>query len=195
MDLPSESEQQETHTPWTELWSQQVQNQESSQQPQTEQSHQPTQTEQWSTNLILLPQEQVKPADTEGTVFPPNVALDPALDFEQLYGVWRIWASGTVLQGKPVPGAHQGELEISRDGTYKMSHAVWAKDGLAGMWRLSFPGEINGLRIIAIVLLNADGSSNWAVSYAGEDRANLMSALDMPDGTAFWVASNQLYRE
>jgi hypothetical protein len=190
-----------TQAPETEQRAQSTSTEQSGQQPQSDQSTQasPTegqaqqsQTEQWSTNYVIPP---VSTPVTTGTTGATDVVLDPALDFPQLYGTWRIWTSGAVIAGQPIQGASQGRVEINKDGTYSMVHAVWAKDGLEGKWRLSFPGEINGLWMIAIVFLNDDGSSDWAVSNLGEGRATLMSALSMSGSSSFWIASDQLTRE
>ncbi|HZG75948.1 MAG TPA: copper amine oxidase N-terminal domain-containing protein, partial [Paenibacillus sp.] len=134
-------------------------------------------------------------------------ALDrePTADFEQLYGTWRLWTPGgaTNLYYKDTgeyatheynAGADQGTVTIRADGTYAMNHALWGE--AEGTWRLSFPGEINGERIQAIVLPDGASGYDWAVAPADNGKFRLLSSWGVwADGSSSWLFENELYKD
>ncbi|MDD2481849.1 MAG: hypothetical protein PHC44_05780 [Lutispora sp.] len=92
-------------------------------------------------------------------------------------------------------GADQGKVIINKNGTYSMTHAAWAKGKTAeGKWRLSFPAEINGERIQAIVLLNGLTSVDWAVAPSDNGKIRLLYAMRWTDGSTTWVFDSELYK-
>lgn len=132
---------------------------------------------------------------------------DPVVDFEKLYGTWYIWTPGTATSlydkttGNYVTheydkGAEQGKVTINKDGTYSMTHAAWAKGKtVEGKWRLSYPAEINGERIQAIVLLNGITNVDWAVAPSSNGKIRLLYAMRWGDGSATWVFDTELYKK
>ena len=132
---------------------------------------------------------------------------EPVVDFEKLYGTWYIWTPGSVtnLYDKTTgdyvthdydKGADQGRVIINKNGTYSMTHAAWAKGITAeGKWRLSFPAEINGERIQAVVLLNGLTSVDWAVAPSDNGKIRLLYAMRWADGSATWVFDSELYKK
>ncbi|HZG76787.1 MAG TPA: copper amine oxidase N-terminal domain-containing protein, partial [Paenibacillus sp.] len=136
-----------------------------------------------------------------------TAALDrePIADFEQLYGTWRLWTPGgaTNLYYKDTgdyatheynAGADQGTVTIRADGTYAMDHALWGK--AEGEWRLSFPGEINGERIQAIVLPDGASGYVWAVAPGDNGKIRLLSSWGAwADGSSSWLFENELYKD
>ncbi|MGI5998177.1 MAG: copper amine oxidase N-terminal domain-containing protein [Lutispora sp.] len=128
-------------------------------------------------------------------------------NFENLYGTWYIWTPGsaTNLYYKSTGnyatheynmGADQGKVVINKDGTYSMTHAAWDKDTtVQGKWRLSFPAEINGERIQAIVLLDGITNTDWAVAPSQSGKIRLLYAMRWADGSATWVFDSELSRK
>lgn len=128
------------------------------------------------------------------------------VDFEKLYGTWYIWTPGSTTNlydtntGSYVThdytqGVDQGKVIINTDGTYSMTHAAWAKGVTAeGNWRLSYPSEINGEKIIAIVLQNGLTDVDWAVAPSQNGKIRLLYAMRWTDGSATWVFDSELYK-
>ena len=86
-----------------------------------------------------------------------------------------------------------GTLRVHEDGTYEIKHGI---NGTAiGKWRLSFPAEINGERIQAIVLLNGLTSVDWAVAPSDNSKIRLLYAMRWADGSVTWVFDSELYRK
>ncbi len=129
------------------------------------------------------------------------------LDFENLYGTWYIWTPGTAVTNRApasgeylghnyVEGADQGVIVIDEDGIYSMSHTAWAIDKtVKGTWRLSYPREINGEVLQALVLLNGITGVNWAVAPSPNGKIRLLWAMEWADGSATWIFDSELYRE
>lgn len=140
---------------------------------------------------------------------PSDQTKDPVVDFEKLYGTWYIWTPGSTTNlydtttGNYVThdytqGADQGKVIINKDGTYSMTHAAWGKGIVTeGKWRLSFPAEINGDRIQAIVLLNGLTNVDWAVAPSASDsgKIRLLYAMKWADGSATWVYDSEVYKK
>lgn len=138
---------------------------------------------------------------------PAQTAKDTALDFEKLYGTWYLWTSSTTTSlydkttGNYVThelgkGADQGKITINKDGTYSMTHAAWAKGITAeGKWRLSYPSEINGEKIQAIVLINGITAVDWAVAPSSNGKIRLLYAMKWADGSATWVFDSEVYKK
>lgn len=159
------------------------------------------------------PAEEIKPAEAEKTVKEPEKEAvqdenESAVGFEKLYGTWYIWTPGSITNlydkttGNYVthdydPGADQGKIVINKDGTYSMTHAAWAKGQVAeGKWRLSFPAEINGDRIQAIVLQDGLTGVDWAVAPStGSEKIRLVYAMKWSDGSATWIFDSELYKK
>lgn len=132
---------------------------------------------------------------------------EPIVDFEKLYGTWYIWTQGSVtnLYDKTTgdyvthdydQGADQGKVIINKNGTYSMTHAAWAKGVVAeGKWRLSFPAEINGDRIQAIVLQDGLTSVDWAVAPSANGKIRLLYAMKWATGSATWIFDSELYKK
>ena len=123
---------------------------------------------------------------------------DWALDYERLYGTWNIWTQGSATNLYYVDtgnyatheydaGAAQGTLTINEDNTYKMNHSVYGK--AEGTWRLSYPREINGEVIQAIVLLDGPGGSDWAVAPSANGTIRLLYDSGIPET---WIISDVL---
>ncbi len=132
--------------------------------------------------------------------------FEPITDFEKLYGTWYIWtaSSATNLYYKDTGnyathelnmGADQGKIVINKDGTYTMTHSAWGTEQVEGKWRLSYPREINGEPIMAIVLLNGITNSDWAVAPSTTGKIRLLSAYRWADGSATWIIDSELYRK
>lgn len=128
------------------------------------------------------------------------------LDFENLYGTWYIWTPGTAVNLHDqngdyvthdyVVGADQGQVVVNNDGTYSMSHVAWQKDTVVeGRWRLSFPREINGEVLQAIVLIDGITGVNWAIAPAPNGKMRLLWATEWADGSATWIFDSELFRE
>lgn len=128
------------------------------------------------------------------------------LNFENLYGTWYIWTPGSAIHlydtkdGKYVThdyvaGADQGKVVINEDGTYSMSHGAWGDDEVEGKWRLSFPKEINGEVLQAIVLLDGITNVDWAVAPSASGKIRLLWAMGWADGSATWIFDAELYRK
>lgn len=136
----------------------------------------------------------------------PAVEIDDfLLDFEGLYGTWYIWTPSTVVNisapggeyigHKHVEGADQGFVAIYPDGSYTMSHAAWAKDEtVSGTWRLSYPREINGEVLQAIVLLDGITAVDWAVAPSPSGKVRLLWAMGWADGSATWIFDSELIK-
>lgn len=132
---------------------------------------------------------------------------DVLLNFENLYGTWYIWTpsttttvhapgDGAYIGHEFIVGAEQGIIVISDDGTYSMSHAAWAQGEIvAGAWRLSYPREINGEVIQAIVLLDGITNVDWAVAPSPNGKMRLLWAMRWADGSATWVFDSEVVRE
>jgi len=129
------------------------------------------------------------------------------LDFENLYGTWYIWTPGTAINmydtndgeyvtHEFVPGAEQGIVEIRKDGTYSMSHGAWDQGTVVeGEWRLSYPREINGEVLQAIVLLDGITGTDWAVAPSSNRKIRLLWAMEWADGSATWIFDSELYKK
>lgn len=131
---------------------------------------------------------------------------DVLLDFQSLYGTWYIWTPSTVVNihapgtgeyiaHKHVEGADQGMIVIGEDGSYTMTHAAWAKgETVSGNWRLSYPREINGEVLQAIVLVDGITNVDWAVAPSSNGKIRLLWAMGWADGSATWVFDSELVR-
>lgn len=150
--------------------------------------------------VLQLPDE---PENSEGD---SSEIDDFLLDFASLYGTWQIWTPSTVVNisapgsGEYIghrheEGADQGVIVINPDGSYTMSHAAWAADEtVSGTWRLSYPREINGEVLQAIVLLDGITDSDWAVAPSPNRKIRLLWAMPWADGSATWVFDSELVR-
>lgn len=130
---------------------------------------------------------------------------DPLTDFERLYGEWLIWTPGgaTNLYYKDTgnyatheytPGAEQGTITIYANGTYVMDYNIWGE--AEGEWRLSYPAEINGERIQAIVLLNGSSGYDWAVAPSESGKIRLLYHWGTwADGSSSWFFDSELVRK
>lgn len=149
--------------------------------------------------------DQTEEMETQLSTLPE---IDPfLLDFESLYGTWYIWTPGTVIDLHDpedghyvthdyVAGADQGVVAISDDGTYSMRHAAWDEGEIVeGVWRLSYPREINGEVLQAIVLIDGVTDTNWAVAPSPNGKIRLLWAMGWADGSATWVFDSELYRK
>ena len=138
---------------------------------------------------------------------PRNPEIDDfLLNFENLYGTWYIWTPSTVvniqqpgtgeyLGHKFVEGAEQGIIVINKDGTYSMSHTGWAKgETVSGEWRLSFPREINGEVLQAIILVDGITGVDWAVAPSANGKIRLLWAMGWADGSATWIFDSELFQ-
>ncbi len=186
----------------------------------TEQWSQPPEAKQWSESVPLddegeQPSESAGPVGgeqspgeiTESSTNQAGAGADFLADFERLYGTWYIWAPGhaTNLYDKTTgnyatheydQGADQGQVTVNQNGTYAMSHAAWdTGTTVEGKWRLSYPAEINGERIQAIVLLDGITDVDWAVAPSSNGKIRLLYAMEWADGSATWVFDSDLYRE
>ena len=171
----------------------------------------------WSEVVVTEPWSEVESTEVDSAgveaaagveeqapaVAPVPESDDFLLDFESLYGTWYIWTPSTFVNlydvddgdyaaHELVAGAGQGVVVINPDGTYSMSHAAWDRDEVVeGKWRLSFPREINGEVVQAIVLLDGLTGVNWAVAPSITGKIRLLYALD----TVLWVFDSELYRD
>ncbi|WP_158299348.1 copper amine oxidase N-terminal domain-containing protein [Paenibacillus antri] len=130
---------------------------------------------------------------------------EPITDFEQLYGTWHLWTPGGATNlyytdtGNYAThiydaGAEQGTVTINADGTFAMQHALWGD--AEGEWRLSFPAEINGERILAIVLQQGSGDYDWAVAPGQNGKIRLLSSWGAwADGSSSWLFESELYKK
>ena len=106
-------------------------------------------------------------------------------------GTW----SGEYIGHRHEEGADQGVIVINPDGSYTMSHAAWAADEtVSGTWRLSYPREINGEVLQAIVLLDGITDTDWAVAPSPNRKIRLLWAMPWADGSATWVFDSELVR-
>lgn len=162
-----------------------------------------------ATKTIEISEKDFTVADSslsnEKTGLVDHEDFEPITDFEKLYGTWYIWtpSSATNLYYKDTGiyathefnmGADQGKIVINKDGTYTMTHSTWGTEQVEGKWRLSYPREINGEIIIAIVLQNGVGSYDWAVAPSTAGKIRLLSAYRWADGSATWIIDSELYR-
>lgn len=181
----------------------------------------PTYTAPWSETLLDDPPESEPssppdevPGENQDTAAPEEIPIeeelppidDFLLDFENLYGTWYIWTPGTATNLYDTTtgdyagmeykfGAAQGEVVVNPDGTYTMMHIAWGGDEvIEGTWRLSFPGEINGERLIAIVLLDGLTGCDWAVAPSSNHKIRLLWSMVWADGSKTWVFDAELHR-
>jgi len=164
----------------------------------------PVQTQQWSQPEYTEPWSEVEYVESwgeAGSVEPPvpgeaQGEIDPMLlDFESLYGIWLIWTPSAPLGGGHVQqGKDQGMVAINPDGTYVLLHQAWDPDPVEGSWRLSYPGEINGEAVQAIVLLDGPTGTHWAVAPDPSGKVRLLWAMQWADGSALWFFDAELYR-
>jgi hypothetical protein len=155
-------------------------------------------TDPWAEAEYTDPWAEVEYTEVLGTGTPTDQVGeidDFLLDFESLYGVWRVFLESQPLgEGKVQPGMDQGVLNIRSDGTYTMTHVAWSREPVNGTWRLSYPREINGEVVQAIVLLDGPGGSDWAVAPDPKGTIRLLWAMRWSDGSALWIFDSELYR-
>ena len=155
-----------------------------------------TQTQPEAEEVILLPGEESASPEIDELL----------LDFEKLYGIWYIWTPGTpvgvynsdgeYVKSNYVQGAAQGRIVIGEDGRYSMNHGAWGGDTvIEGKWRLSYPREINGEVLQAIVLLDGVTDTDWAVAPSATGKIRLLWAMKWADGSATWIFDSELVRD
>ncbi len=183
---------------YTSTWSESLLTEESPQQGQQQDVQQPeqpqeSQTELWTDNEDVP--EELPPID------------ESLLDFERLYGRWYIWTpstaaglfsthTGEYVTHEFTPGVGQGVVVINEDQTYSMSHGAWGGNQVVeGTWRLSHPGEINGERLVAIILKDGITNTDWAVAPSENGGVRLLWAMTWADGSATWIYDSNLYQE
>ncbi|HHT73575.1 MAG TPA: hypothetical protein GX008_07665 [Firmicutes bacterium] len=181
--------------PWSEgpLTNEQPGNESEEQVEEQQEEQEPEQgTGLWSEQLDLYPEQPVDEA---------------MLDFERLYGTWYIWTpssatnlfstdTGEYVTHDLTPGAQQGVVVIDPSGTYTISHGAWGGSQVVeGTWRLSFPGEINGEQLIAIILLDGPTAVDWAVAPSPSGKVRLLWATEWSGGAPLWVFDSELYQE
>ena len=131
---------------------------------------------------------------------------DFLLDFESLYGTWHIWTpnsfvnlydqeDGHYVTHDLVAGAEQGMVVVNPDGTYSMTYGAWGEEVVKGKWRLSYPREINGEVLQAIVLLDGMTGTDWAIAPSASGKIRLLWAMGWADGSATWIFDAELYRK
>ncbi|HPT83427.1 MAG TPA: hypothetical protein PLM25_06015 [Limnochordia bacterium] len=159
----------------------------------------PLQTKQWSEAEYVEPWTKAEYTDLWEVELSGEEAgeIDPfLLDFANLFGSWRIWLNSIPLgEGKVQQGLDQGGVYIGSDGTYLFQHAAWSRDVVAGNWRLSYPREINGEVVQAIILLDGPGDTDWAVAPEPGGKVRLLWAMKWDDGSALWIFDSELYRD
>ena len=184
--------------PAVNAWSEPVQTKQWSEPEYTEPWSEPEYTEPWSQPEYVDPWAESEytglwdpelPGDEPGEI-------DPfLLDYESLFGPWSIWLGSIPLGGPNVQqGMDQGAVYISPDGTYILQHEAWSQEIVQGNWRLSYPREINGEVVQAIVLLDGPGGSDWAVAPEPGGKIRLLWAMRWDDGSALWFFDSGLYR-
>lgn len=184
--------------PDAEAWSEPV---------ETKQWSEPEYTEPWSEPVYVQPWTEAEYVDpwaevTETELYEPDLSgesggeIDPfLLDWENLLGSWKIWRRSMPLgQGQVVEGADQGLVIINEDGTYILAHIAWSREPVIGTWRLSYPREINGEVVQAIILEDGPGGSPWAVAPDVGGEIRLLFALELGADSALWIFDAELYR-
>lgn len=159
-------------------------------------------------SVITGPEAKATESPKAGVQISDSPEIDDfLLNFENLYGTWHIWTPSTTatvhapgdgeyIGHEFVLGAEQGIIVIDKDGTYSMSHATWDKgEVVEGSWRLSYPREINGEVLQAIVLLDGITGVNWAVAPSSNGKIRLLWAMEWADGSATWIFDSELYRK
>lgn len=152
--------------------------------------------EQWSTPVLTKP--WTEPSGTDDEI--PQIQ-----DYTELLGTWHIWSpggarnmydgEGQYVGHQQTQGAQQGTIVLNKDGTYSMSHGAWDHGTtITGQWRLSYPREINGEIVQAIVLLEGIARSDWAVAPGPSGKVRLLWAMYWADGSATWVYDGDLIR-
>lgn len=162
-----------------------------------EQWSEPVKTKPWSETVTTTPWGE------NGILEAPAQSLT-IMDYRELLGFWDIWSPGGVVVKigpqdsyagyQPLDGSSLGRLVIVDDGTYIMRHDAWeAGNVVAGVWRLSYPREINGEIIQAIILQEGITGVDWAVAPAPSGKIRLLWAMYWNDGSATWVYDSDLY--
>lgn len=173
----------------------------------------PVVTQPWTESVVTDPWAQPVVTDPWGEDLEASEALGTPganqtwdfVDYRELLGTWYIWTPGVVTPSvgelgayagaQMNPGQAQGMIVVETDGSYTMRHNAWQGDTIVtGRWRLSYPREINGDPIQAIILEAGISNADWAIAPGMNGKIRLLWATYWNDGSATWAYDSELYQ-